>query len=63
MSTTEPQECGSHCDLEPPTSECDGTTLVSYYRRIVCGLHYSHCANGCVEDAPDAGDDKHARCL
>jgi hypothetical protein len=63
LSATEPQQCGSHCDLVPATSACDGTTLVSYYRAIVCGLDYSHCANGCVEDAPDGGDDKHARCL
>jgi hypothetical protein len=64
LSATEPAECGTHCDLVPPTSRCQGSTLILAYHTIVCGLVYVHCANGCVEHAPpDAGDDRQASCL
>jgi hypothetical protein len=63
LSTTEPQSCGPHCDLIEPASSCEGATLVKAYLGIVCGLRHTHCANGCVEDTPDAGVNNHAHCL
>jgi hypothetical protein len=63
LSPTEPMECAGHCDLVPASSACDGDNLVLPYDTIVCGRKYLHCANGCVEDAPDGGADRHARCL
>jgi hypothetical protein len=62
LSATDPPECGTHCDLVQPTSACEGSTLVSVYHTTICGLRYTHCANGCVEDAPDGGVDRQAHC-
>lgn len=62
LSATDPLGCGIHCDFVQPTSACEGSTLVSVYHTIICGLRYTHCANGCVEDNPDAGVDRQAHC-
>jgi hypothetical protein len=64
ITLTEPNACGTtNCELTPPTRYCSGTDLVTNYQHVVCGLKYTHCANGCVEDAPDGGLDRQARCL
>jgi hypothetical protein len=63
VNTMEPQECGTHCDLTPPVSLCSGSELGTTYQGVVCGIKYAHCANGCVEDAPDGGQNRNARCL
>jgi hypothetical protein len=58
-----PRACVVECDLVPATSECDGNDLVTPYHIGVCGLQYARCANGCVEDLPDAGFNRMAHCL
>jgi hypothetical protein len=63
VNSMEPNPCGTtFCELTPPTHYCEGDDLVSNYQHVVCGLKYTHCANGCVEDAPDGGLDRQARC-
>jgi hypothetical protein len=57
-----PHDCAPLCDLVPSLSRCDGDALLAPYRTIVCGVSYTHCANGCVEDGPDGGADRQARC-
>lgn len=63
LTTTEPQSCGAECDLVPATSFCSGSEVVAPYHTIVCGAVYTHCANGCVEDAPDGGTNRQAHCI
>jgi hypothetical protein len=63
LSMTEPQSCGPQCDLVPATSFCSGSEVVAPYSNIVCGAVYTHCAKGCVEDAPDGGTNRQAHCL
>ncbi|HEX6834917.1 MAG TPA: hypothetical protein VF334_00015 [Polyangia bacterium] len=63
LASDEPHTCGVHCDPGARLSHCEGDTLVSTYVGLVCGEHYQACANGCVEDDPDGGDNRQARCL
>jgi hypothetical protein len=62
LSPTEPQTCGPECDLVPSYSACDGNDVVAPYDHLVCGRVYTRCATGCVEDAPDGGDNRQAHC-
>ena len=64
ITRMEPQACGTtFCELTPPTSYCSGSDLVTNYQSVVCGLKYTHCANGCTEGAPDGGLNHEAHCL
>jgi hypothetical protein len=63
LDRMEPLACGTHCDFAERVSLCSGNELAgTFHNSVVCGVSYHHCANGCVEDAPDGGTERQARC-